>query len=61
MLNEKERKELNEMLPILKKQIEKGIEFAKKYKDDVEYEEINQCHKKAQPILVKPNQSQVAK
>ena len=54
-ISEKERKALNEMLPILEKQVRKGIEFAKEYKDDVEYEEINQCHKNAQPMLVSPN------
>ena len=60
-ISDREREDLDKMLPILKKQIEKGIKFAKKYKDDVEYENINQSHKNAQPILISPNQGQVAK
>ena len=48
-------------LPTLKKQIEKGIQFAKEYKDDVEYRNMEDLHKNAQPILVSPNQGQVAK
>ena len=60
-ISEREQDSLNEMLPILKKQIEKGIQFAKEYKDDVDYKDIEQSHKDAQPILVSPNQGQVAK
>ena len=61
LISEKEQLSLNEMLPTLKKQIEKGVQFAKEYKDDVEYKDIKQSHETAKPILVAPNQGQVAK
>ena len=51
-ISEKEEASLNDMLPTLKKQIEKGIQFAKEYKDDVEYRNIEESHKNAQPILI---------
>ena len=35
LISEKEQLSLNEMLPTLKKQIEKGVQFAKEYKDGI--------------------------